>query len=50
MVMDFELEAWLMRVLSQGHESNNHSPEGRDLIRINSSDREADIRIAGSRF
>jgi hypothetical protein len=35
MVMDFELEAWLMRVLSQGHRSNNHSPEGRGLIRIN---------------
>jgi hypothetical protein len=34
MVMDFELEAWLMRVLSSGDESNNHSPGERDLIEI----------------
>jgi hypothetical protein len=35
MVMNFELAAWLMRVLSDGHHSNNHSPGGNDLIEIN---------------
>jgi hypothetical protein len=35
MVMDFELEAWLMRVLSQEDESSNHSRARFDLIEIN---------------
>jgi hypothetical protein len=35
MVMNFELAAWLMRVLSDGHHSNNHSPGENDLIEIN---------------
>jgi hypothetical protein len=34
-VINFELAAWLMRVLSDGHNSNNHSPGGNDLIEIN---------------
>jgi hypothetical protein len=33
--MGFELEAWLMRNLSWGHDSNNHSRSRRDLIEIN---------------
>jgi len=44
MVMDFELEAWLMRVLSQGQEANNHCSEGRGLIRINIVRLESDTR------
>jgi hypothetical protein len=35
MVMDLELEAWLMRVLSQEDESNNHSRVQDGLIEIN---------------
>jgi hypothetical protein len=37
-VINFELAAWLMRVLSDGHNSNNHSPGGNDLIEINLAD------------
>jgi hypothetical protein len=33
-VMDFALGAWLMRILSQGHEPKNHSPAAHDLIKI----------------
>jgi hypothetical protein len=36
MVIDFELRAWLMRNLSEGHESKKHSLARRDLIEINS--------------
>jgi hypothetical protein len=35
MVIDFELRDWLMRNLSEGHNSNNHSLARGDLIEIN---------------
>ena len=35
MVIDFELGDWLMRNLSEGHNSENHSPARPDLIEIN---------------
>jgi hypothetical protein len=35
MVIDFELRGWLMRNLSEGYDSKNHSPARRDLIEIN---------------
>jgi hypothetical protein len=33
--MDFELGDWLMRILSLGHEANNHSRQKTNLIEIN---------------
>jgi hypothetical protein len=38
MVIDFELRAWLIWNLSEGHAANNHSRADRDLIEINLAD------------